>query len=266
MIRIFSFVASCAGKQSKTLRYSDRLAEVFSGIASEEGEEVIYEKMTGDELDIRFCRSCNSCFVKGECPLDSLDDMPILKEKILKSDIFFFGTPVYLNQMSGLAKSVLDRISYWAHRFELTGKPTVAFATTSNSAGAETANALGDLLLYTGAPVVARGYARLSGSGINLYRDAELLPELEKISRDLMSAWKDPSAFLTPLQESAFLFRMKTNKRNRALADLIESDPWDEVVVCERRGMDRFESFAKMTEYVKRNGGFEDDPVHRRKG
>ena len=44
-----------------------------------------------------------------------------------------------------MAKCVLDRISYWAHRFELAVKLGITFAAASNSFGQSTADRLKDL-------------------------------------------------------------------------------------------------------------------------
>ena len=134
-MKIFAFVASCAVKDSNTAKMADTIAEAIRKRAEESGETVTYEKVTGAEIRIDYCRSCSNCFVRGVCPLDGKDDMAMLKEKILDCDIFLFGTPVYIWEMSGLAKSFLDRISYWTHRLELMGKPCVVFSTTSASHG-----------------------------------------------------------------------------------------------------------------------------------
>ena len=158
MIKIFSFAASCAGKGSHTAAFSDVLAQSFTELAEAEGETVAYECMTGADVRVDYCRSCISCFIKGFCPLDRSDDMELLKRKMLEADILFFGTPVYLWQMSGIAKSVIDRISYWAHRMELFGKPCLVYSTTDSSHGPEVSKELSTLLRFTGAVEIGRAH------------------------------------------------------------------------------------------------------------
>ena len=251
MIRVFSFVASCAGEKSNTLRYSDELAAALTKKAEAAGEQVVYERMTGADLRIDFCRSCSSCFKKGVCPLDQTDDMPKLKQKLLESDVIFFGSPVYLGDMSGMAKCVLDRISYWAHRFELAGKLGVTFATTSNSFGQSTADHLKDLLTYTGLTVVHSAYAVTASGHPNIYLEQEMGPELDTIADKLMEAWQAPARFVTPKQEAMRVTRNRINKRARIFADLINDQPWDETVVCETRKIADFSSFADMVVTMK---------------
>ena len=246
MIRVFSFVASCAGEASRTLRYSDALAAVLTKKAEAIGESVSYRRMTGADLRIDYCRSCSSCFTKGFCPLDSVDDMPSLKRALLESDIILFGTPVYLSDLSGLAKCVIDRLSYWTHRFELAGKVGFAFAVTSNSFGPETAEHVKHFLTYTGLTMIRSAYATTTKGHPNLYLEQELQPELEAIADELLSAWRDPGAFVTPLMEAMLFSRNQLNQKARRLADLISGQPWNETLVCEARGIADYPSMKAL--------------------
>lgn len=251
MIRVFSFVASCAGETSRTVRYSDALAEVLTKKAEARGEQIVYERMTGADLRIEFCRSCNSCFEKGICPMDSKDDMPVLKQKLLQNDIILFGSPVYLADMSGLAKCVLDRISYWTHRFELAGKVGFTFATTSYSFGPETAEHMKFLLSYTGLVLIRAAHAVTTSGHPNLYLAQDMEPELDTIAEELLAAWQDPAAFVTPRQEGMLVGRNHLDRRARKFADLIGSQPRDETLVCEARKIADFPSFAQMVSQRK---------------
>lgn len=230
VIRIFSFAASCAGERSKTAAFSARLAQVFTEIAEKEGLRVEYEQMTGADLRLNYCRSCESCFMKGVCPLDEQDDGALLKQKILDADIFFFGSPVYLWQMSGIAKTVLDRISYWAHRFELIGKPCAVFSTTDSSHGPEVAAELHKLLGFTGAVVVNAGTCDYRGPGIDPLITAE----------KLLQVWKDPASGVGVLQQSAFLGRVVITRKYFKAYQEEKGDPVDEMRVFRERGLDRY--------------------------
>lgn len=229
MIRIFSFAASCAGKHSHTAGFSDILAQSFTELAEAEGKTVTYECMTGADVRIDYCRSCINCFVNGYCPLDRSDDMEILKRKMLEADILFFGTPVYLWQMSGIAKSVLDRISYWAHRYELIGKPCLVYSTTDSSHGPEVSKELSTLLRFTGAVVVDAGAKTSKGVEISA----------DETARKLMEVYKDPASGVTFFQQNAFLSRVVHTRRyfrNRK-----EDAPViDEMRVFRERGLDRY--------------------------
>ena len=50
------------------------------------------------------------------------DDWPDLRERILKADILIFGTPIWLGQMSSIAKRVLERMDAFLSETDETGR------------------------------------------------------------------------------------------------------------------------------------------------
>lgn len=238
MIRVFSFVGSCAGEDSRTAALSDRFAQLFREAAQAAGEEVSYERMTGADLRLDYCRSCANCFQHGFCPLDRLDDMAKLKDKMLECDVLFFSSPVYLWEMSGVAKTVLDRITYWTHRFELLGKPCAVFASTDSSHGAELSEKLRQLMSFTGAIVVNAGYQTRKHQ--RLENQAQFQESLRQAAERLMAVYRDPCSGITPFQQSAFLSRVYLNRRALLSADRNGAPIWDEVRVCQERGINRY--------------------------
>lgn len=236
MIRVFSFVGSCAGENSATAKLSDDLAEAFREVAGAAGEEVSYERMTGADLRIDYCRSCTSCFKKGFCPLDKTDDMPKLKEKMLECDILLFGSPVYFWEMSGITKCVIDRISYWTHRFELLGKPCAVFTSTDSSHGAEVADNLRLLMTFTGAVSFDAAHQTLKDrNNPELFRKT-----LHESAEHLLELYRDPCSGITPFQQRAFFSRVYMNRRLLKHVAQNGAEVWDEVHVCEERGINRY--------------------------
>jgi len=75
-----------------------------------------------NNINVKECTGCCSCFYTGKCPLDETDDMAEIKTALLESDCVIFISPVYLHSVSGATKTFIDRISYWAHLFKLIGK------------------------------------------------------------------------------------------------------------------------------------------------
>ena len=104
--------------------------------------------------NINICRGCNNCFFQGKCPLDSQDDMPIIKQKLQKADILIFASPVYIKSISSIMKVFLDRIAYWTHLMKLKGKIGVVVSTTSLSGIDEVTSYLFYLMSHFGITVV----------------------------------------------------------------------------------------------------------------
>ena len=245
-IQILSFVGSLRGDASDTRRISHALAKRFALLASAEGFETRYECITGDRLPVAFCRGCGHCFREGFCPLDEKDGMRVLKQKMLDADVLFFGTPVYVGDLSGYTKSVLDRLGYWMHRLELAGKAGVAMVSTDRGYGPPTAEKLRRLLCFTGLSVPDTVVFRNCGSP-SLSRPDEANPILDRAAGKLLAAWKNPGAYITPEQERHWAQRALLARRYRPAWELLEREPPDEIRVCIQRWID---ACASLADYV----------------
>ena len=81
--------------------------EVLTG-AREAGASV--EKVILNKLDIKPCQGCNSCYKTGHCMHE--DDMPGLLDKLVQSELWILGTPIYWWGPTAQFKTFLDR---WYH-------------------------------------------------------------------------------------------------------------------------------------------------------
>lgn len=87
--------------------------------------------ITMDTANISMCQGCCCCFASGKCSIE--DDMNTIKEKIQDSDVIIVASPVFLHQISGSLKNLIDRISYWTHIFELLNKRVILCAATATT-------------------------------------------------------------------------------------------------------------------------------------
>jgi multimeric flavodoxin WrbA len=60
--------------------------------------------------NIKRCAGCFTCYVKtpGKCVHE--DDMPGLVERVRNADVLLLATPIYLDSMTSLAKTFIDRL------------------------------------------------------------------------------------------------------------------------------------------------------------
>lgn len=60
--------------------------------------------------NIQYCTGCFNCWTKhpGQCKIK--DDMKILREKLLASDVIVYATPVYVDNVTGILKTFMDRL------------------------------------------------------------------------------------------------------------------------------------------------------------
>lgn len=83
------------------------------------------------DYEIKTCIGCEHCLIKGGCILK--DQAFEVMEKIKSSDGIILSSPVYMENVSGMLKTFVDRTCSWFHRPEIYGKPVLLIATTKGS-------------------------------------------------------------------------------------------------------------------------------------
>ena len=84
---------------------SELLAKETEKGAKEAGHEVEFVSLKNK--NIAFCKGCLACQKLGKCVIK--DDANTITEKIKKSDVIVWATPVYYYEMAGQMKTVIDR-------------------------------------------------------------------------------------------------------------------------------------------------------------
>lgn len=86
---------------------TELLARAFAK-GAEENNEV--EVLPVADFDISPCIGCNYCYVSegGKCA--KRDDMTIIYEKMMKTDMLVLASPVYFYGISAQLKAVIDRL------------------------------------------------------------------------------------------------------------------------------------------------------------
>ncbi len=107
------------------------LTQIIEKKLKEPGD-VEFEYIHLKEKDIRMCRGCFLCFMKGEerCPLK--DDVSGIVKKMDEADGVIFVTPVYSMHVSSLLKTFIDRAAYIYHRPRFFDKYAIGIGATGN--------------------------------------------------------------------------------------------------------------------------------------
>ncbi|MGL5347900.1 MAG: flavodoxin family protein [Peptostreptococcaceae bacterium] len=100
------------------------------------------------DYKLDFCRGCEVCVMKGGCFVK--DDADIIMNKIIECDGLVIGTPVYLNNMTGILKTFIDRTCSWFHRSPVAQKPTLLLANTQGSGIKSTLSSIEESLVQWG--------------------------------------------------------------------------------------------------------------------
>ena len=108
---------------------------------------------------IKPCVGCHKCFYQVQCV--QKDELSLLEERILNSDLFILASPVYLHYMTGELKMILDKLSWWAHTLRLQGKPVVLLSTCSSNGHETVIKPLGEIMNFMGGNVIATANASM---------------------------------------------------------------------------------------------------------
>lgn len=107
--------------------------ELVKSIAELTQTRIVADEYTGYHTYIQECTGCTQCFIRGNCVMDVMDDMREIRERMMLADCIIMGSPVYFHAVSGNMKKFMDRLSYWTHTMELTGKLGIVIATSGGN-------------------------------------------------------------------------------------------------------------------------------------
>ena len=135
------------------------LGEALRERLGERGREFSAETLHISDLDIRPCRGCRACFDRGEeaCPLK--DDLLGIHERIRAADCAVLASPVYVNDVSGSIKTLIDRLAFVCHRPQYWSTPFYLVVTTGGTPFRHTLRTLQSAAVSWGAPLAgSSGY------------------------------------------------------------------------------------------------------------
>ncbi len=118
----------------------------------EENFEV--ELITLHDKDINFCKGCDYCKKNNKCVIE--DDMQNLTEIVRNADALIMSSPVYFGDMTGLAKTFIDRLRPLRNSHSLKNTVCGAISTGGfrNGGQESTIASIHDFFLIQGAIIV----------------------------------------------------------------------------------------------------------------
>jgi multimeric flavodoxin WrbA len=178
----------------RTIRSSTRrLAGLVLEGAAEAGSET--EMIDLADYHVTPCTACEGCSFTGSCVFD--DDIPALVHLMQEADAIIFGSPVYIDNISGQMKVFFDRLADAIHYQVLAGKFGCAVATTHESGGDDVVEYLNHVLNYLG--VMSVGGFSVATAG-RAEAAAEAGPAARELGRKLADAVTN--GFCDPAQEA----------------------------------------------------------------
>ncbi|WP_313076151.1 flavodoxin family protein [Lacrimispora sp.] len=183
---IFAFIGSRSSKKT-TYGFAEKIIYGINKVI-----DIEYNIITLNDLCIKPCTGCRSCFKIGKCI--QKDDLCVLKNQILASDLFILAAPVYMHGMPGEMKNIIDRLATWAHTLRLAGKNILIISTCDTNGHTTVVDNLHLMMLHMGGRVIGKYVGtNFIPDGIKTDADIILLEEIEnKISiivRNTLAKW-----------------------------------------------------------------------------
>lgn len=157
-MKILSIVSSYR-KNGNTAQVVRLIHQQLEQTASQQGVPLELETLFIGHMDLQPCRGCRQCFNRGEqhCPVK--DDLPAIKARIQAADGIIFASPVYLSNVNGIMKTLLDRLAHVCHRPQFADKCVYFIATTGSSSARHTLHTMGGTISWGFTIVGQQGFA-----------------------------------------------------------------------------------------------------------
>lgn len=181
----------------------------------------------------KFCHGCASCFRGQKCPLDDQDELGMIKNKMLDSDIIVFATPTYFKCVSAQMKLFLDRITYLTHLFSCVGKTGVIIVTGSYNGVDETVQYLKDFMIRLGlVNLKIIDYKMVSDT------QGEIMDKVNIICNEIYEYYTGKRE-IDISKESEYIFT-NTQLYFRAISDCFEKKYWKDNGLLDAKSLEKY--------------------------
>ncbi len=123
-------INSSARTDGNTQRVIELLARDLLAFAREKSLDLSTERVMLARLSIKSCLGCRLCFDRAEQSCPHRDDLLALYEQLRAADGYVFASPVYVEDVNGIMKTMIDRLAFLCHRPSLYGKSTFVLTTS----------------------------------------------------------------------------------------------------------------------------------------
>lgn len=109
-----------------------------------------YEILQLNNYELQMCTGCESCFRKGICSLDKIDDFLFIKQKMQKANIVLWASPVYVSDITSIMKIFIERLACSCHLLDFAGILSYTLTTTKNTGANIVSNYLKNIQISMG--------------------------------------------------------------------------------------------------------------------
>ena len=113
-----------------TARVMALFEESLAAEAKMYGVELELVRVNLAQLGLLPCLGCRACFDRGEEACPRKDGLLALQDQLRAADGYLFASPVYVEDVNGTMKTLIDRMAFVCHRPAFYGKHALVFTTS----------------------------------------------------------------------------------------------------------------------------------------
>jgi multimeric flavodoxin WrbA len=206
-MKILALVSSCR-KKGNTARIVQMIQAHMEKLAVLHGETLEFETLYLSDMNLRPCRGCRTCFDRGEdkCPLQ--DDIPAIKAQMDAADGIILASPVYVDDVNGIAKTWMDRLAYLCHRPAFAGKCAYPVATVGGGPTSHALRTMNSALLTWGFHLVGQAGYKMGALMDQAEMESRYQQEAAQVAEELWRAVSEQRA-LRPSFLSLITFKIQ---------------------------------------------------------
>lgn len=199
MMKIITLLGS-SRENSKT---NEIISEWINGL-KQVNIEIESAVITLNNVEIKNCTGCRYCYSTGMCNIR--DDFGELLIKLDQADLIIFATPVYMNNVTGFMKGLLDRLSVHSHLMNFSGKLGCVLVTSASTGHEFTMNYLETMQLNFGIKNIGSYSYTLEMGDLNVF--------IQESKDSLITSLSKNYGYTNSSLEKIFLERSNQYSRN----------------------------------------------------
>ncbi len=220
-------LAITAGRiNGNTQKAAAALINELAALAKTGGMEIETDIIKLGETELRLCRGCRVCLEKGEelCPCkDSGQD---IARKMREADAIILASPVYVEDVSGSMKNLIDRMAYNCYRQALAGKTAYVIKTSGIGSTAHAAGTMTAALSLWGFSVA--GVLKLITGGDRMSEDALISRYGKAVKRAAKKMYAGIKKAPNPSVRSLIVFKVQQISWQKTKEQSITRDYWQQ--------------------------------------
>lgn len=216
-------------KNGNTCKVIGAIEKELRELAAKYGEDICLEKVDLSAANVSYCRGCRACFEKGEAFCPCRDGLPGVVEKIRHADGLILASPVYVEDVSGITKSFIDRLAYMGYRPALAGKTALCVTTSGLGASGHALRTMAAALHVWGLHICGKQNLRTGGKLDGDTVPEALMPKIKSAAWRLFNAIRHKKYF-KPSVYSLLAFTVQQSAWKKASGPKLQlsRDYWQE--------------------------------------